>query len=295
MPHLTRRGFTLVELLIGLVLMGIVSAGIYRVLVNNQRIYQAQTQRIDLQQNVRAAMNILPAEFRELAASEGDILAMGANSITIRAMRQLAIACQAPVLGLPAAAIMIRTQPFFSTRDFVVGDRIFVYYEGDQATRNDDSWVPGTITAIANGDCPGGAVGDGRVITATLTFGTVTTPGGVVLNQFNQTGRIQSGAPIRGWEQVTYRLQQAADANWYIYLIDASGTQPLIGPVLANGFQMAFYDSTGAVTANPALVASIEITVQGHTLQPIRQMDGTLGQPVDSVQTRVALRNNRRF
>ena len=286
---------TLVELLVALVLLGIVSGGIYRVLVNNQRIYQAQTQRIDLQQNVRAAVNILPAEFRELAATEGDILAMGTNSITIRAMRQLAIACSAPVLGLPAAAFMIRTQPFFSTRDFVVGDRIFVFYEGDQATRNDDSWVPGTITAIANGDCPGLPIGDGRVITATLTFGTVTAPNGVVLNQFNQTGRIQSGAPIRGWEPVTYRLQQGADANWYIYLIDASGTQPLIGPVLPNGFQMTYYDSTGAVTNNPALVASIQVMVQGHTLQPIRQMDGTLGQPVDSMQTRVALRNNRRF
>ena len=286
---------TLVELLVALVLLGIVSAGIYRVLVNNQRIYQAQTQRIDLQQNVRAAVNILPAEVRELAATEGDILAMGANSITIRAMRQLAIACQAPVLGLPAAAIMIRTEPFFSTRDFIVGDNIFVYYEGDQATRNDDSWVPGRITAIANGDCPGGAVGDGRLITATLIFGTVTAPNGTVMNQFNQTGRIQSGAPIRGWEQVTYRLQQAADANWYIYLIDASGTQPLIGPVLSNGFQLAYYDSTGAVTATPALVASIEVTVQGQTLNPIRQSDGQLSRPVDSVQTRVAIRNNRRF
>jgi hypothetical protein len=265
------------------------------VLVNNQRIYQAQTQRIDLQQNVRAAVNILPAEFRELSASEGDILAMGANSITVRAMRQLAIVCGTPVLGLPAVIFTIRTDQFFSTRDFVVGDNIFVYYEGDQATRNDDSWVPGRITAIANGDCPGGTIGDGRTVTATLAFGTVTTPGGVVLNQFNQTGRIQSGAPIRGWEQVTYRLQQAADANWYIYLIDASGTQPLIGPVLSNGFQMAFFDSAGTATNTPALVASIEITVQGQTLQPIRQGDGQLSRPVDSVQTRVALRNNRRF
>src|SRR5207247_11402494 len=82
-----RRGFTMVELLVALVLLGIVSAALYRVLVNNQRLYMAQTQRIDLSQNIRAAGSILPAEFRELDASEGDITAMSATSITIRAMR----------------------------------------------------------------------------------------------------------------------------------------------------------------------------------------------------------------
>ncbi len=40
MPHLNRRGLTLVELLVALVLLSIVSAALYRVLVSNQRIYQ---------------------------------------------------------------------------------------------------------------------------------------------------------------------------------------------------------------------------------------------------------------
>ena len=72
MSHLNRRGLTLVELLVALVLLSIVSAALYRVLVSNQRIYQAQTQRIDMQQNIRAAAQILPADLRELDASEGD-------------------------------------------------------------------------------------------------------------------------------------------------------------------------------------------------------------------------------
>src|SRR5437870_6978067 len=87
MPLLARRGYTLIELLIALVLLGMVSGAIYKVLVNNQRLYLAQTQQIDLQQNMRAAAAILPAEFRELDAADGDIRAMSATSITIRAMR----------------------------------------------------------------------------------------------------------------------------------------------------------------------------------------------------------------
>src|SRR5437773_316193 len=104
MPHLNRRGLTLVELLVALVLLSIVSAALYRVLVSNQRIYQAQTQRIDMQQNIRAAAQILPADLRELDASEGDISAASATSVTFRAMRWIGIMCSAPVTGpLPAA------------------------------------------------------------------------------------------------------------------------------------------------------------------------------------------------
>src|SRR5205809_1402441 len=88
MSLLTRLGFSLIELMIALVLLGLVSAAVYKVLVNNQRVYLAQTQTIDLQQNIRAAAAILPAEFRELDASDGDIAAMGPTSLQIRAMRQ---------------------------------------------------------------------------------------------------------------------------------------------------------------------------------------------------------------
>lgn len=282
------------ELLVALVLLGIVSMGIYRVLVNNQRVYQSQTQRIDLQQNIRAAVSVLPAELRELDATDGDIVAMNATGISVRAMRQLAIICNTPVLGIGAAVIAIRPAPFFfGTRDFnTATDSVYVYYEGDQATRNDDSWVIGRVTAVAAGVCADGR--PGRLLTTTLSFGTVMSPQGVNLPQFNQTGRISSGAPIHGWQRVTYRLYQAADGRYYIGLDDGSGLQPLIGPVLANGLSLEYYDSTGAVTAVPARVAMIDVTVRAQTAQPVRQ-GSTLVQPVDSITIRVSLRNNRRF
>src|SRR5258708_19499348 len=94
-----RRGFTLVELLIALVLLGLVSTAIYQVLNTNQRTFLAQTQRIDLQQNIRAGASILPGEFRTLDAGEGDIQQMTATSITIRAIRKLGFMCAPPTLG----------------------------------------------------------------------------------------------------------------------------------------------------------------------------------------------------
>ena len=305
MPRLNRSGLTLIELLVAMVLFGIVSLGIYRVLVNNQRVYQAQTQRIDLQQNIRAAVSILPAELRELDATDGDIIAMGPNSITVRAMRQLGFLCNTPVLsgsvlpGVGVPVLVIRSTPFFSVRDFnTANDSILVYYEGAQGSRNDDSWVPGRVTAIAPGVCSDGTAG--RTLTTSLAFGTIAAPTGslpATYVQLQRTGTLQNGSPVRGFETATYRAYQAADGKWYVGLQTglSGGMQPLIGPILANGLSFTYRDSLGAVTALPARVATIEVRLSAQTAQPLRQPNGTLGYPVDSVGTIVALRNNRRF
>jgi prepilin-type N-terminal cleavage/methylation domain-containing protein len=292
MPPLSRQGVTLVELLVGLALLGIVSLGIHRVFVGNQRIYLAQTQRIDLHQNIRAALTILPAEFRELNAVEGDIAAMSATSITIRAMRQFAIVCARPVLGGVAAALMIRVSPFYGMRDFNPdGDSIFVYYEGDPLSREDDGWVRGRIHTVgaASETCTDAGVNSGLVLTTSLAWGTVQRPDGVVLNQLNRTGNIDVGAPVRGWETVTYRLYRAADGRWYIgqQTTNGGGIQPLVGPVRADGLTLSYFDSTGAATTAVNRVFTIGITVRADTEEPRRA--------AESVSTHVALRNNPRF
>ena len=291
MPHLTRRGLTLVELIVALTLLGIISAGLYRVLVNNQRIYHAQTQRIDLQQNIRAGATILPAEFRELDARDGDITAMTPTSITIRAQRQLAFICALPVLGGGNATFVIRRTPFYGVRDFnAATDSVFVYYEGDAATTVDDGWVIGAVTATPPpGVCSDGSAG--RLLITAPTFA----PGPGVLQQFNQTGRIEDGAVIRGWTPVTYLLYTGTDGRQYLGYQEAGTTSPLVGPLTANGLTFAYYDSTGAATAVPAQVAKIEIRLRAETGAPIRQSDGTFNRLVDSVQTWVSLRNNRRY
>src|SRR5438105_14468012 len=127
MPVLARRGFTLIELMIALVLLGIVSTAVYKVLVNNQRLYTAQTQTIDLQQNIRAAAAILPAEFRELDAADGDIKGMTATSLRIRAMRALAFVCADSAVGAGSVQIslIVPKTPICVTRQMLsMGDPI---------------------------------------------------------------------------------------------------------------------------------------------------------------------------
>src|SRR5256714_11784450 len=158
MPLLARRGFTLIELMIGLVLLGLVSTAVYKVLVNNQRVYLAQTQTIDLQQNMRAAASILPAEFRELDAADGDITGMGPDSIRMRAMRQLAFVCSQPVLGggIGQINLLVRATPIYGNRQtFSPWDSILVYWDGNRRLRTDGTWLPAQIQSVTQGPvCP---------------------------------------------------------------------------------------------------------------------------------------------
>ncbi len=172
MPVLARRGFTLIELMIALVLLGIVSAAVYKVLVNSQRVYLAQTQTIDLQQNIRAAAAILPAEFRELDAADGDIKGMTATSLRIRAMRELAFVCADPVLGggIGQIILTVRKTPIYGTRQtFSKGDSILVYWEGNPTTRTDDKWLAAQLQKDADpGFCADSNVANNPAFLLTL-------------------------------------------------------------------------------------------------------------------------------
>jgi prepilin-type N-terminal cleavage/methylation domain-containing protein len=299
MPHLGRRGFTLIELTIALVLLGIISTAIYRVLVSDQRIYQAQIQRMDLQQNIRAAATILPADFRTLDAADGDIIAMASDSIKIRAMRVFGVICDPPVLGgaLTARTLTVRQAMTFGSRAFTPAtDSLLIYYEGDPGARSDDGWVLGKLTAAAALNCADGRPG-------TLLTTDLKSP--FVLPQLNQAGMIPAGSPVYAFETLVYKLYQAADGNYYLGLRNANGLQPLIGPLTgpngtgqftgAPGMTLTYYDAAGAVTAVPANVAQIEIRVRGRSAQVVQLAQGGQVIPVDSITTRVSLRNNRRW
>jgi len=291
-----RRGFTMIELLVALVLLGLVSAALYRVLVNNQRLYMAQTQRIDLSQNIRAAGTILPAEFRELDASEGDITAMSATSISMRAMRWLGFACNTPGLGgaLNGVSVIVRGgapgQPlFFGARGIDNNrDSVLIYYDGNVNSRADDFWATGSITAAPNGqNCNDGTNGQRLILNVNL----------LGLGP-NVAGAIPLGAPVRGFERVVYQLYQpAGDTSWYVGFQPAGQSmQPLIGPVLSNGLTFQYFDVNGNVTGVRNQVARIDITVRARTTGAVRAGgQAARATIVDSVVTSVALRNNRRF
>jgi hypothetical protein len=271
-----------------MVIFGLIAGGVMQVIITSTRASSDQNQRIDVQQNMRAANAILPAELRQLDAADGDIKAMSANSITIRAMRQLAIICTAPVTGgvLTGLIIVVRSPLYSAQRAFANGDSLFVWYEGDVGSRNDDGWIPALITAapVAQ-NCTDGTPGIKLIATI-----------GLVAPKLNVASVIPNGSPVWGFESATYGTGlSATDNRYYLNLTNASGTTPLLGPLPnAAGVTFTYYDAAGAVTAVPANVRQIDLTVRSQSLNRIKK-GSTTAYAVDSLSTRITLRNNPRF
>jgi type IV pilus assembly protein PilW len=93
MKRLNRKGVTLIELLIALVICGMVAAGIYQVFIAQSKAYTVQDQVTEVQQSVRSAMEILLRDLRMAGFDNDNLLStvtittpianLSDNSITV--------------------------------------------------------------------------------------------------------------------------------------------------------------------------------------------------------------------
>jgi len=79
-----KNGFTLIELLIAMAITGIVSAAIYTAFQSQQQSYLTQDQVTEMQQNLRAAMDIMVREIRMAGCDPQSIGGLGITEIEPR-------------------------------------------------------------------------------------------------------------------------------------------------------------------------------------------------------------------
>ena len=306
-----RRGFSLPELLVALVLFALIGGAIVKTLSTGQRAYDAQVQHVDMQQNMRLASSTLTNELRELDASDGDIQAMDSVSIRIRSMRQTGIVCTLPALGGGLAAQVLSGVTFAvrdtlqSIRYFAPADSLMVLYEGDPATRADDSWLVGSVFAGTDPGtgaltaCTDVAGRQGRLFKVNLFFDNTATP-----PQLNGAGNVPVGALIRAFQSVTFKRVQVGN-DWFVGF-DSAGvaatSQPIVGPLADSlGLKFTYFDSLDAQLVAPYTatvrkrVARISIALALRTASQIRRNTGSPAYDINRTTLEVALRNNRRF
>jgi prepilin-type N-terminal cleavage/methylation domain-containing protein len=280
LPRTNRLGFSLIELLVVVVLMGIVGATLTRVLLNMQRSARAQSERVTLQGNLRAGIAFVPAELRDLSAA--DIGTASRTAIRYRAMRAAGVACNAN-----ATQIVLNNALTFRYRDIVAGrDSLLVYVETDPLVGNDDRWVAVGIAGVGNTTCPDGSA-------ATLL--TVSNAGAGYATYTDTLAQIVLQAPVRTFEQMEIGLYASGGRSWLGARSISAGEaslQPVLGPLVADsGFKLTYRDQNGTETATIANMRTIDVSIVGETGAPITAAYGSAHIAEDSVVTRVQLRN----
>jgi prepilin-type N-terminal cleavage/methylation domain-containing protein len=268
-----RRGFTLVELLIVMVILGVVGAAFVRALTSASRVSQAQAEKSNMQANLRAGGGLLPSELREINidASGSDLISISPTSITYWAMRRTALACA----GTSSSRVVLRNTNNFGVANIKAGDRVQVFVEGDPGTSSDDAWQWFTVTGTAAGACADGAA-------ATLVNVSGTVPWASLLTD----------APVRSEELMTLSIY-SADGRWWLGAATNGGSvEPVLGPLAASDSTFGFRTADGSVTTTPSNVRVIEAVLHGETSNAISKSGYDTRQlNQDSLKIRVRLRN----
>jgi len=309
MTMTTRRGFTMVELMIGLILTLAVGGVTYQMLLRNHRVSRAQSEHVGVQDNVRSGALIIANELREVGydvVSAGataalgyapaipirtDLLAMDQGFVEYHATRGLGFVCDKSTA--PATVVVRRStwQELRAPKPLI--DTLMLYVENASSTGSDDAWVHLGITTIQNQDCPGAGAPAGLAFQVQAPFG---------LNLTTALNNVVLGGPVRVTEVMRMEHYQT-DGKSYLGLQSVSAgeaLQPVVGPFadnvgLVRGLTFVYRDANDNETAVPANVRVIEVTLRGITDQAVHGRSSyqatidTLG-----LTTRVALRNTLR-
>jgi len=268
MKRTTRSGFTLVELLVVVVLGGLMLLAIYQVLITNSRTYAVNNAQIQGQQSLRAGMDLLFSELREVSSDQGDIVAMGTDSVTIRTPRAFGLVCATDYTLTPPRVTAYRIGP-----PVQVGDSIFIFADNIPDLASDDVWLTRVVQNVDTTATCAGAPGQ------TLT----------VTNLASTGDTVRVGAPLRAFDTYTYGLYDFSGESYLgRRLSTARGPDPLVGPLIpTRGVSFRYLDSLGVVTTVNTEVAQIQVTLRYES-----QMRDARNQIIrDSIVARVYPRN----
>jgi prepilin-type N-terminal cleavage/methylation domain-containing protein len=295
-----RRGFTLIEIMVSLVVLLIVSAAVYRLLITTQRVSRAQSEWVSLQSNVRTGSLVVPNELREASTVEGgstdqnDLFVTQADNVTYRAMRGLGYVCQVP----PAAGTELRiaTQSYSGYRAPAGDgrDSLMLFLERNENKSGDDAWAPLRITGLATNANACGAGVPGYIFTIAPAAGTAAA---VEI----AAGSIPVNTPVRIYEVMELRLYQDNGRSWLgAHSMSAPNNeviQPVLGPLTdGNGLVLEYHDQNDNITADRTRIKSVKVTIRGISDEAINEGGGSgrMRRVEQQLVTQVMLRNGFR-
>jgi prepilin-type N-terminal cleavage/methylation domain-containing protein len=323
MTMTTRRGFTLVELMIGLILLTAVGAVTYQLLVNSQRVTRSQVQHIGMQDNGRSGALIIANELRELGYDEidaarqaaitgwtflpntlplgtnSDLRAIGADSINYRAPRGLGYSCNLIPTGPTTLDVIVWNPPnaaldprkWNAYRSITTTDSLMLFVENNPKTAADDIWLTVGVTANQSPqNCPDAAATPGIRFRVQIPAAAGILTAALIANA-------PFGNPVRAFELMQLRSYASNGKVWLGMrprpLTFGTTLDPVVGPLsgAAQGLTFTFSDANNNNTNVADNVRSVRIGLQPMSDEMVRTTGKYAVMDLDTVTTRVSLRN----
>ena len=298
----SRGGFSLTEIMVALVLLGIVATGIMTVIMRQQQFYRSATEVIDTRQQIRQASAVVPVDVRGVSSVGGDILNMSDSALDVRGNIGSGVICSHTPNTVTIPPLNLANNRYFTT--FLTRPKlndVLIILDDKGPGNADDDWIPYTITGIDS----------------TLVGCTNFTDAALDASKYrftytlsaNLSPTIVDGAPLRMARGVKYNIYKSASDNlWWMGYRECRGdgsgcsaVQPVSGPYRAyvandtinSGVSFVYRDSTGVITTDKSAVARVELFVHGETQAAVALGGGRQAPYRDYVKVTIALRNRQ--
>lgn len=270
---LSRRGLTLVELLVALTLAALVLGTATASLLGQQRAHSRLRAVLDADAQISAAMMVLGQHLGMLDAGR-DLTAGEArdSALQFRATVVSAIACAGRAGHTTLVADPVGSVPLRGIASLPrAGDSLWWLA--------DSAWTGTAIAGVVNSP-----------VTCASPFGTSSGEMQIVLARPDS---VAAGTPVRATRQTRYGIYWASDGAWHLGFREWDSTppgfpspQPVVGPLIRTGALRSgfrYFDDTGAELAQGASGVDVtrvaRIRVTAHALAPVH------GRGRDSVRT----------
>jgi prepilin-type N-terminal cleavage/methylation domain-containing protein len=307
-----RRGFTLIELMIAVVLFAIVGGALLNLFTRQQRFYRTAHEVLADRAQLRYAGSLLPTDLRPVFPGGGDLYAWRDTMLEFRQVLGSSVICRSVPVGATHQVVL---PPRTLSRNSVLtswlaqpepGDSILVYDEGDFVGNADDVWRAYGILSVATttgaAGCNGFLMNTGADLASTAFVLTVND---------NLRASIIPGAPLRIFRRARYSFfRQPRDGKWFLGYADClAGRAPVCaeptvvsGPyrpyaersTSPSGLVFTYRDATGALlvpgVGAAASIARVDVTLRTET-SPTATHGGVSTKHVDSLQLTIGLRN----
>jgi prepilin-type N-terminal cleavage/methylation domain-containing protein len=268
----SRRGFTMVELLIAMTTGLVVMAAVYGALIAQSQEYQLNRERRDVEETLRSAAVLLSSELQHASASGGDLYAIASTSLTLRSYQASGIVCGQ---SGNRYGIWQPSNTFAATTD----DSAFAY-QLSPAT-----WHTAKVSAVWTN--PGSPY-----VSNCSWVGTKVPP--QVIQLAGDTAGVGVGSLIRTWRKTQYGLVSQNGRWWLGRRIGSAASWDIVtGPLRSDvngGLAFVYYDASGNVTATATAVARVDVVLRAESFRVVKQ-GATVASKIDSVTAKVFLRN----